>query len=97
MAIIENMPTLFGNQFYPGGVPLTADKISVQDKTVRQWWMDSNLEKPTVEEEALFTDFYRYYLLAPCWELGDYSNCDIMKLRYDKLFDIALDMGIDPL
>lgn len=100
MQLIETMPTYLGQQFYPGGVPLPADRVSVNGKTVQEIFMDTcdgddcSLDDPRV---AIINDYYRYHLLAPCWELGNVKEEEIMLADSDKLFEICMDLGIDPI
>jgi hypothetical protein len=96
--MIEQMPTLFGNQFYPGGVPLSADKVSVNGRTVKEIFLDAadgdfGDDDPNVET---LNNYYRYYMLAPCWDLGEFTEQEIMNANGERLFQICADLGIDP-
>ena len=93
------MPTYLGNQFYPGGLPLPADKVSVNGKTVQEIFFDT-CDGDFAEEDPrilIVNDYYKYHLLAPCWDLGEITDEEIMSADGDKLFEICMDIGIDPL
>ena len=99
MQIIETMPTYLGQQLYPNGLPLPADRVSVNGKTVQEIFFDTcdgdfSEDDPRI---AIVNDYYRYHLLAPCWDLGDVTDEQIMSANGDKLFEICMDTGIDPL
>ena len=99
MQLIETMPTYLGNQFYPGGVPLPADKVSINGRTVQQIYFDTcdgdfGEDHPDIK---MLYDFYRYHLLAPCWDLGEVTPEEIMSADGDKLFEICMDLGLDPI
>ncbi len=99
MRIIESMPTYLGAQFYPGGCPIPADKISVNGRTIWEIFLDLakgdfNYDNPDLK---VLDNFYRYYLLAPCWDLGDITKEDIIAANGIRLFEICMDLGLDPL
>lgn len=99
MQLIEMMPTYLGQQLYPGGLPLPADKVSVNGRTVQQIFFDTcdgdfGEDDPSVK---VLNDYYRYHLLAPCWDLGEITPEQIMSADSDKLFEICMETGIDPL
>lgn len=97
--IIENMPTYLGQQLYPHGLPLPADKVSVNGKTVLEIFFDKcdGDFSPDDERIKIVNDYYRYHLLAPCWDLGNFTHEEIMSADGDKLFEICIETGIDPL
>ena len=98
MALIETMPTLFGEQYYPDGFPLPSNKISVNDKSILQMFFDNcegDLDKET-EETKLIHDFMLYWLLAPCFKISDEDKEIAPSLSNDELFDLLLDNGLDP-
>lgn len=99
MKIIETMPAYLGNQLYPGGVPLPADKVSVNGRIVLEIFFgicDGDFSEHDPDVKVL-NDYYRYYLLAPCWDLGKVTREEIMSADSDKLFEICMETGIDPL
>jgi hypothetical protein len=99
MNLIETMPTYLGQQFYPAGYPLPADKISVNGKTVQEIFFDT-CDGDFSEDDPRITivnNYYRYHLLAPCWDLGNVTEAEIMSADSDMLFKICMDLGIDPL
>ena len=102
MPLIETMPAMFGQQFYPNGFPLPAHKISVNGKTVQQIFVDLYKDSGTAPADdpqlEIINDYYRYHLLAPCWQLGDWvTEEQIMAADHDELFEICMDTGIDPI
>lgn len=99
MQLIETMPAYLGQQFYPCGLPLPADKVSVNGRTVQEIFFDTcdgdfGEEDPSV---LILNDYYRYHLLAPCWDLGEVTREEIMSANDYRLFEICMDLGIDPL
>jgi len=97
--IIETMPTYLGQQLYPAGLPLPADKVYVNGKTVQEIFFDTcdGDFSPEDERIQIVNNYYRYHLLAPCWDLGEVTEEEIMSADGDKLFEICMDLGIDPL
>lgn len=98
MEVIETMPTYLGKQFYPDGLPLPPSRISVNAKSVQEIFFDTcdgdfGEDDPNVK---VLNDYLRYYLLAPCWDLGEVTEEQIMSADNDKLFDICMEIGIDP-
>lgn len=98
MQLIEMMPTYLGQQLYPAGLPLPADKVSINGKTVMDMFLETSQDEERYKEvEGILNDYYRYHLLAPCFDLGKWSKDEIMSADGDRLFEICMDLGIDPL
>lgn len=99
MGTIEGMPWMAGAQFYPGGMPLPAKAISFNGRTI----LDIFLEKAGDDEIAddpyfvILNNYYRYFLLAPCWDLGEITEEEVLKADGQRLFEICLDCGLDPI
>jgi len=97
--IIKTMPTYFGYQLYPNGMPLPPEKVKIKGRSIRQIFLD-NCDCDYGEDDddiTILKDYYRYYLLAPCFVLTKKDKAEIMKADSERLFEIALDNGIDPL
>jgi len=96
--LIETMPSYLGQQLYPYGYPLPPNKISVNGKTMAQLYIESEIVGfyKNVDNVSLLEDYYRYFLLCPCWDLWAYTEEDIMSADYSKLFDNCMDLGVDP-
>jgi hypothetical protein len=97
--IIETMPTMFGQQFYPGGYPVPADKVTVDGRTIQEIFLDIcdcdlGDNDPDVK---LINDYYRYHLLAPCWKLGEITPEQIMAADSEAFYDICIELAIDPI
>ncbi len=76
--LIETMPTYLGQQLYPMGLPLPAGKVSVNGKTVMDIFLDTADDDKKYEESvSILNDYYRYHLLAPCWDLGEITDEEI--------------------
>jgi len=74
--LIETMPKYIGHQLYPDGYPLPANRISINGRTMVELLMESETVGfyKNVANVDLLEDYYRYYLLAPCWRrIGTFS------------------------
>lgn len=99
MNIIETMPTYLGKQLYPHGLPIQADKVSVNGRTIKEIFLDTcdgdfREDDPNVK---ILNDYYRYYLLAPHWVLAGTTSTEIMNADSEKLFEICMENGLDPI
>lgn len=97
MKIIETMPTYLGEQLYPAGFPLPAQKVtvfgvSVQDRFIRKGTGTHDLQ----EDEKICRDYMLYHFLAPCFETTEEDKQRAVKADYDELWSICIDNGIDP-
>lgn|SRR5574337_51949 len=98
--VIETMPTMMGQQFYFAGMPLPADKVCVYGRSIEKIFLDTCDGDFCCDDDPdikILNDYYRYYLLAPCWKLGDITEAQIMSANADELHEICNQLGIDPI
>jgi hypothetical protein len=94
------IPRYLGYPMYPGGFPLSKDRISYNDKTVRE--IELAYYQQTIREDELtfLKEFVIYHIFAPVFyndftkELWDKIN---PKMSLDRILDLALEYGLDPL
>jgi len=93
--VIETMPVLFGEQFYPGGIPLHPDSVYFKEKSMQDIFQETTV-KYMRDNESIICDYYRYYLLAPVWRLEETTPEEIMNADLSELFRISMELGLDP-
>jgi hypothetical protein len=91
--IIETMPTIMGEQFYPGGIPLAPDQVSVNGKTIQRMFYQFAIRDDRTYDAEL-KDYLKYYANAPCWHIPAHPDYDEMSLNW--MFDFLMDCGLDP-
>jgi hypothetical protein len=96
--LIGTMPTMFGDQFYPYGLPAPYADIHFNGVSLREIFIRyANGNKGTrKDDEIILSDYIRYYLLAPCFIVPEEAREKLSEMNYDELLDFCFDIGVDP-
>lgn len=97
--IIE--PTYLGRPLYPGGLPLRTDNITVENRTVRQIFLDGISEggetNYSADDDETLKSYVVYYMQAPIWDIDEpLIPADLMKLTLTELIGKCMEHGLDP-
>ncbi len=92
-------PTWLGEPWYPGGFPLNAHQLRVNDQTMFSIYLNFN-RNPTAEDEETIKSYIVYYINAPVYDsefTDELRRMDLMAMPLDEVITHCLDFGLDPI
>jgi hypothetical protein len=93
------IPTFLGNLFYPGGVPLNIDNISVNNETIRTIFFRKCDGKVTKADEEILKEYLVYHISAPIFDsefTQELRQKNLMELSLDDAISECIEYGLDP-
>lgn len=92
-------PKIAGLPIYPGGLPVSADSCSFEDKTARELYFLNGEGKTDPIQDEMLKSYMIYYLGAPLFEnelTAEIIAKDLEKMSIEDLMAEMLSCGLDP-